>query len=137
MTTPTSTLASHVHARIRESRAHAAASELSLAWASLELAHVLSQPDALLHTLVHWEMLLLALRVRDAREVFGQLVRLAGGGLGSALGRFPAGNSGRARVSAFVPMPIPEEAQRIFESLGLDIRGTTMWRGRRTDGARA
>jgi len=74
-------------------------------------------------------MLRLALRSGDAREVVGQLFRLALAPLGSALGRFPAGNTSRARVSAFAPMPLSADARRIFAQLGLEVEGTTL-RGR-------
>jgi len=47
--------------------------------------------------------------VRDPREVLGQLIRLAVAGVGSAIGRYPAGNTGRARVSLLAPMPVPAD----------------------------
>jgi hypothetical protein len=54
-------------------------------------------------------MLGVAWRERDRREVTGQLVRLVVAGPGSATGRYPVGNSGRARVPATLPMPLPDD----------------------------
>jgi len=80
-----------------------------IAWHHLERAHILSQPSAWLHTRVHAAMLTLALRARDAREVLGQVVRLAVAGVGSAIGRYPVGNTGRARVPLRAPMTVPAD----------------------------
>lgn len=122
----TKDLTPHVDALVARSRAHAAAGAWDEAWSALELAHVISQPSASLHVKAHAEMLRLALRVGDVREVLGQLLRMTFGGIASAAGRFPAGNTGRARVSAFAPMPIPEEARRVFAELGIDVEGVTI-----------
>lgn len=73
-------------------------------WAWLMAAHVVGQADLRLHLHSHWRMLGLALAQRDAREATGQLLRLALVPLGHALGRLPAGNVGRATVSALRPM---------------------------------
>ncbi len=79
------------------------------AWAALETAHVVSQPYAGMHTRSHWRMFVLAVRITDAREALGQAARLALAAPGSASGRYPTGNNGRARVSMFAPMPVPDE----------------------------
>ena len=81
----------------------------AVAWAALEDAHVLSQPWAWTHARVHWAMLTHAGRSRDRSEVLGQLNRLLLAVPGSLSGRYPAGNTGRARVSAFQPMPIRDD----------------------------
>jgi hypothetical protein len=84
------------------------------AWARLERTHILSQPWAWLHVRAHFDMLRLALRVRDRREVLGQVVRLLVAGPGSATGHYPLGNTGRATVPALQPMPIPEDLAEIL-----------------------
>lgn len=61
-------------------------------------------------------MIVLALRTRDLRELLGQLVRIAVAGLGSAIGRYPIGNTGRARVPLTKPIPIDPELARIISS---------------------
>jgi hypothetical protein len=78
-------------------------------WRHLERAHILSQPRALLHVRTHVAMLAAGIRRRDRREVLGQLLRLVVAGPGSLTGRYPAGNTGGADVSALAPMPIPDD----------------------------
>lgn len=107
-------LRAHVDRFLQQSRA---LTDPSLAWRKLELAHVISQPSPWLHTRVHWAMLRFGLVQRDGREVLGQLFRLSVAALGSALGRYPVGNTGRARVSAFAPMSMPPEARAVLEGL--------------------
>ena len=85
------------------------AGRIADAWAALETAHVVSQPYAGMHTRSHWAMLTLAVRAGDVREGLGQVARLALAAPGSASGRYPLGNTGRARVSMFAPMPVPDE----------------------------
>jgi hypothetical protein len=77
---------------------------------------VLGQRYVRPHTRAHWEMLRLALRLRDRREVAGQLGRLAVAPIASALGVLPLGNTGGANVSATAPMPIPPELQRLLDA---------------------
>lgn len=93
------------------------------AWAALERAHILSQPWAGPHVRCHLTMLVLACRTRDLREVAGQLYRSVLAGPGSTTGRIPLGNTGRARVSAFRPMPIPADLAAILDAGEVDRRG--------------
>lgn len=78
-------------------------------WKHLERAHILSQPMVVPHLRTHVAMLGAGLRRHDRREVVGQLLRLVVAGPGSLTGRYPAGNTGGADVSALAPMPIPED----------------------------
>jgi hypothetical protein len=116
----------HVERDLREAREAERRGDVADAWRSLERAHILSQPSAWLHTRTHAAMLRMAIRERDGREVVGQLLRLAVAALGSALGRFPAGNIGRATVPATLPMPIPDDLQEVFRSEGIELRGTAI-----------
>lgn len=59
----------------------------------------------------HIAMLAFAFSRRDLREILGQLLRIALVPLGALTGRLPTGNTGRARISAFAPMPVPEDLQ--------------------------
>ncbi|WP_374525203.1 DUF3703 domain-containing protein [Sphingopyxis sp.] len=88
------------------------------AWQALEWEHILSQPFTGAHFASHWHMLQYAIELRDWREATGQAMRLLLVPLGSLTGRLPAGNSGRARVSAFEPMPIPPELHTLIEAAG-------------------
>lgn len=78
----------------------------------LERAHVLAQRMTVRHTFVHWLMLVAGLRRRDCREVLGQVPRMLASILFSRLW-VPRGNTGRARVSAVKPMPVPEDLRHL------------------------
>jgi hypothetical protein len=84
-------------------------------WAALERAHILSQPWPIPHVRSHAVMMRLALRQRDRREVLGQALRILVAGPASAAGKFPAGNTGRARVPATLPMPIADDLAQLLE----------------------
>jgi len=86
-------------------------------WKHLERAHILSQPLAWLHIRTHAAMLAAALRRRDRHEVLGQIFRLLVAGPGSLTGRYPVGNTGGANVSAFEPMPIPDDLQAYLKEV--------------------
>lgn len=90
-------------------RAAKANQDIVKAWTALERAHILSQPFLGPHIANHWSMLCFAVEQRDRREMTGQMVRLALAPLGALTGRIPVGNTGRSDVSAFKPMPIPED----------------------------
>lgn len=96
------------------SRASAAlaAGNFEVCFAHLERAHVLSQRMTVRHTRVHGLMLVAGWRQRDWREVVGQIPRMLASALFSRLW-VPHGNSGRARVSAFKPMPVPEDLRHL------------------------
>lgn len=83
------------------------------AWYHLERAHIVSQTHLWPHMQSHWKMLQLAVRLRDGREVVGQLLRLALAPLGNLTGRLPIGNTGRSNVSAIRKMQIPADLERI------------------------
>lgn len=85
------------------------------AWRLLEEAHVLSQPWAWPHVKVHLAMLRLGFRRRDLTEVYGQVMRVLLAAPGSLSGRYPLGNTGRARVPATAPMPVPPELAALLD----------------------
>ncbi|MNJ79896.1 hypothetical protein D3C77_780790 [compost metagenome] len=59
-------------------------------------------------------MLLAGWQQGDLREVLGQALRMPAALLFSRLW-VPQGNTGRARVSAFRPMPVSEELRRLLD----------------------
>ncbi len=83
-----------------------------LCFVHLERAHVLAQRMTGRHTYVHWLMLVAGMRRRDYREALGQVPRLLASVLFSRLW-VPRGNTGRARVSALKPMPVPEDLRHL------------------------
>ncbi|ALH79237.1 MULTISPECIES: DUF3703 domain-containing protein [Sphingopyxis] len=92
------------------------ACDIGAAWHHLERAHILSQPLMWFHLSSHVEMLKFAISRGDIRETFGQLFRIGLVPFGALMGRLPIGNTGRARVSAFAPMPVPEDLQRYMQA---------------------
>jgi hypothetical protein len=83
-------------------------------WRHLERAHIVSQPMAWRHISSHAAMLRAAVRRGDQREIVGQLLRLLLAAPGSLTGRYPVGNTGGADVSAFRPMPVPEDLRPLL-----------------------
>ncbi len=104
-----SPVADHINGLLGDADAHRDRQEVDTAWRLLEDAHILSQPWVLPHLRVHVAMLSLGWSLRNRGEVVGQIGRLIVAGPGSALGRYPVGNTGRANVSAFEPMPIRDD----------------------------
>lgn len=78
----------------------------------LERAHVLAQRMTVRHTKVHWLMLVAGWRRCDWREVVGQVPRMLASILFSRVW-VPRGNTGRARVSALKPMPVPNDLRHL------------------------
>jgi Protein of unknown function (DUF3703) len=87
---------------------------LAEAFAHLERAHVLGQWYVRSHLITHLGMLRIGWRRRDLREICGQLIRIPGGMIGSAVGRVPRGNTGGSNVSAFQPLPIPPDLKDLL-----------------------
>jgi hypothetical protein len=83
-------------------------------WQLLMAAHIAGQTRFGLHWDSHARMLRQALHDRDPGELAGQLMRLALVPLGHAMRRLPAGNVGRATVSAFAPMQPPPEVAALL-----------------------
>lgn len=81
-------------------------------WVLLMAAHVVGQADFRLHLDSHWRMLRVAWEERDSVEAAGQLLRLALTPIGHLASQLPAGNVGRATVSAFAPMTPPPDVLR-------------------------
>lgn len=93
-----------------------AQNNLQQSWQHLERAHILGQPYPYHHSLVHWKMLVFALRIKNIHEIVGQIPRLLVGGVKSFVGKIPVGNTGGANVPPLQPMPIPDELQRIINA---------------------
>lgn len=95
-------------------RGAAAAGDIDAAFRHLERAHIIGQRDTWAHVRSHWRMLRLAASVGQCREVAGQALRIVAAALASRIW-VPAGNTGRANVSAMRPMPIPEDLRAMLE----------------------
>jgi hypothetical protein len=99
-------------------RAARRAGDIEGEWHHLERAHIVSQPRARLHVRTHGAMLVAAVRRSDLHEIAGQLGRFLLAAPGSVSGRYPVGNTGGADVSAFTPMPIPEDLRPLLTREG-------------------
>src|SRR5688572_1980505 len=89
--------------------------DLPTGFRHLERAHVLGQGDTFDHTRVHWRMLKVGWKRRDAREIFGQIIRIIGAATKTPMGIYPKGNTGGSDVYFFKSMPIPDDLQAILD----------------------
>lgn len=105
----------HVDAELEAARVAEAEGKRDKAFAHLERAHVLGQASTVQHVRAHWQMFLWSLRHRQARECFGQVVRLVGAATKTPVGLVPAGNTGGANVSPFKPMQIPTDLAALID----------------------
>ncbi len=110
-----------IEAGLASARQSAQAGDLAGAWASLERAHIVSQPALRPHLRVHCTMFDLAIADGDFGEAFGQITRLALAPLGHVLGRTPWGNSGRATISKFARAPLPDDVSRLYAQAGIKV----------------
>jgi hypothetical protein len=107
-------LGTAIRAEWNLSRTAMTAGEFDTAFAHLERAHILSQRITGMHVRTHLAMLTHGWRRRDAREVLGQLSRTLAAACFSRIW-VPLGNTGGAKVSAFKPMPVPQDLRALLE----------------------
>lgn len=88
---------------------------LQSAWRKLERAHILGQPWPKEHTYVHLRMLVFGIKIKNTKEIIGQIPRLLVGGVKSFVGNIPVGNTGGANVPPLQPMEIPDDLQSILK----------------------
>lgn len=96
--------------------------ELEASFSHLERAHVIGQAFVVPHAKSHWLMLGVEFRRGRVKAVFGQVVRILLGMLGSAVGVVPVGNTGGTDISMFKRMPIEAELQTIIDGVPPDPR---------------
>lgn len=87
-----------------------------VSWRHLERAHILAQPYPYQHTVVHWKMLKFGIKLKNSKEIIGQIPRLLVGGVKSFVGKIPVGNTGGANVPPLLPMQIPGDLALIISS---------------------
>lgn len=122
-TTMPQRLKPYFHQELTEYKRHLNAGNLPTAWNYLERAHIIGQAYPYHHSYVHWKMLLFGIRIKDAKEVIGQVPRLLVGGGKSFVGKIPVGNTGGANIPPLKPLPISEELKAIFKKAGLENYG--------------
>jgi Protein of unknown function (DUF3703) len=89
--------------------------KFSDAWHHLERAHVMVQKYPFAHSKVHWEMLKFGIKLKNTKEIMGQIPRLIFGGVKSFVGKVPIGNPGGANVPPLKPFEIEQEIIEIFK----------------------
>jgi hypothetical protein len=93
-----------------------------VAFSHLERAHILGQASTVEHVRVHWHMFLWSIRQRNVRECLGQLLRIVGAAISTAVGLVPRGNTGGTNVNPFKSMPIPPELAALIEEARTSMR---------------
>src|SRR5580765_6305741 len=99
----------YVDSEILSARKAESRGQPDIAFSHLERAHVLGQASTVEHVRAHWHMLRWSVRQRNVREELGQMLRIVGAALGTALGLVPQGNTGGSNVNPFKSMPLPPE----------------------------
>jgi len=107
----------YVETELAKSRDAESDGNFVAAFSHLENAHVLGQESTYWHVKVHYLMMLWGFRQRNASEVVGQVVRVIGAALLTAIKGVPIGNTGGSNVSPIKVMPIkPEHAEIIAKA---------------------
>jgi hypothetical protein len=88
--------------------------DYSLAFTYLENAHVLGQESTYWHVKVHYLMMLWGIKQNNTKEVLGQVLRIVGAALLTAVKCVPVGNTGGCNVSPIKVMPIKTEHAAII-----------------------
>lgn len=108
-------LREHFNAELKKAKTAIAAQDFETAWTALQRAHILGQRDAVAHTIAHWNMLKLAWKQRDFREVRGQIMPvLIAAPLTLLYGQFRYLRGGKANVNDLEQMSIPEDIRQIL-----------------------
>ena len=81
-----------------------------------ERAHILGQKFTWPHVKSHLGMLQVGFLRKDAREMFGQCVRVVAALIFSKIW-VPLGNTGGANVSALKSMPIPDDLKALLNEM--------------------
>jgi hypothetical protein len=104
------------NAELQGAKKAVAEQDFETAWIALQRAHILGQTDAIAHFTAHWQMLKLAWRQRDLREVAGQLLpTLVAIPLTLLYGQVRALRGGKVNVDPSESMSIPDDLQRLLE----------------------
>ena len=107
-------LRDHYKHELESYRTELSKGNLQVAWRHLERAHILGQPWPREHTHIHWMMFLFGIRIKNTREIIGQIPRLLVGGVKSFVGHIPVGNTGGANVPPLQSMEIPKDLQEMM-----------------------
>lgn len=104
-----------VNKELQEAKNAFVKGDLQTSWRHLERAHILGQAWPVEHTKAHWRMMQFAFRIKNTKEIIGQIPRLIVGGVKSFVGEIPVGNTGGANVPPLKPMEIPDDLAAIIK----------------------
>jgi hypothetical protein len=108
-------LQEHFDTELKQAKIAIAAQDFETAWTALQRAHILGQRDTVAHTIAHWNMLKLAWKQGDFREIRGQLLPvLLAFPLTLLYGQMRSLRGGKANVNDSERMSIPEDIQQIL-----------------------
>jgi hypothetical protein len=105
----------HYRQELEKYKSELSKGNIQLAWQHLERAHILGQPWPREHSHVHWIMLKFGIRIKNGKEILGQIPRLFIGGIKSFVGNIPVGNTGGANVPPLKPMEIPDDLKEMMK----------------------
>lgn len=109
-------IAPFVAEELRRSRQAQQLGDYATAFVHLENAHVLGQASTYWHVRVHLHMMLWGIRRKDVKEIFGQVIRVIGAAVLTAMRGVPEGNTGGSNVSPEKAMSITPEHAEIIAS---------------------
>ena len=69
-------LVEELNKELQHSKSFFAKRELQVAWRHLECAHILEQSSPYQHTRVYYKMLCFGFRIKNEKEIIGQIPRL-------------------------------------------------------------
>jgi hypothetical protein len=110
---PINSLARAFSSEMEAGRLALALGDHDRAFGHYQRAHILGQRRTVWHLRSHWGLLRVGLVRHDLREILGQCPRLLAALLFSRLW-VPVGNPGHARISAFRPVPLAPDLQRLL-----------------------
>lgn len=106
----------HFATELREAKAAIASGDIAAAWTALQRAHILGQVYPLPHAIAHWEMLKLAWKQRDLKEIAGQLIpTVLAIPLTLLFGRKRSLRDGKVNINDSERMSIPDDLLQILE----------------------
>ena len=104
------------HAQMQQAMSARSQADFNRAFHHYERAHILGQKFTWPHVKSHLGMLQVGFLRKDAREMFGQCVRVVAALIFSKIW-VPLGNTGGANVSALKSMPIPDDLKALLNEM--------------------
>lgn len=105
----------HFETELGKARSAILMKDFDSAWIALQRSHILAQAHSLSHAQVHWEMLKLAWKQRDLKELVGQVIpMIVAVPLTLLIGRKRALRGGKANIGDLEKQSIPGDLLQIL-----------------------